>query len=1020
MPAPLTIRLLGELEVRRGGERLPLPASKKTRALLGYLAIAGATAQPRQRLCELFWDGPDDPRAGLRWSLTKLRPLVDDGSTTRLAADRQHVTFEPRGAEVDVVRLRNLGSLSSAPLDSLRAAAKLARGELLEGLDLPDCYRYHEWCVAERERARRLCGEVLSALVERVSDEPEEALAHARARVTLDPLSEPAHVSVMQLLARLGRPREALRQYESCRRVLESQLGRAPSRELEIARAALGRAREQPIRQDAAVVVRVSDGAPIPLIGRTAEVASIASALHDASEGLAGRVLLFAGESGIGKSRLLAEAARQAMALGGGALSGRAFEAEMIRPYGAWVDLLGGIPGDTIGGALRAELAALLPGLGAPSAETDRTRLFDAVRRLLLERAGHAPLVVALDDLQWADEASVALLHYLARSLAGSRVALVCAVRAAEIDANPRLGALIRALLRSGQLLRLDVGPLDADGVRELVAGIEPDADAVRILSDGGGNPLFSIELARAEGRSDPLAGLPTLDGLIAERLAKLDERAAELLSWAAAFGRAFSVDALAAVASMPIRDVLAALEQLERHGIFRVNSAAPGGSGYDFAHDLVRRAAYRAMSEPRRRRVHLHVARTLAELVDPEGALAGDIAHHAGLGGDSELAARAYAAAGERCLRLFALADASRLAASGMPHAERLLPETAVRLRLALFWVHVHSNQWLSRSQELETQIRRLARDAEERAMFAEASRSYYLVSFLYNERGDFAKAAALSLQAADVGRSADAATRQHQLANTGRCLALIERDIDRADAFLREAASLGPSTAQRTRLEMCLGEGLLRAFEGQDEKAVPRLEEAAQLAAAEGDPWVESHALTRIARAALEGGRPRETLARCERLEPLVAKLSEGSEAPFVAALRALALLALGEPGGLALAEGALQRLRDVDSKAHVAYVLSALASRSASAGRPEDARRHAEEALRLAEAVGQESEAAVARSLLAQLALQRGDPGGAEVWLEPCAPDAPCARSWSARARAALAAARANLKAEPSARG
>ena len=91
-PGGLSIRLLGELRLQRGALAVALPASKRTRALLGFLA-ATAKPQTRQTLCDLLWDGPDDPRAALRWSLTKLRPLVNDAGAERLKADREHVVF---------------------------------------------------------------------------------------------------------------------------------------------------------------------------------------------------------------------------------------------------------------------------------------------------------------------------------------------------------------------------------------------------------------------------------------------------------------------------------------------------------------------------------------------------------------------------------------------------------------------------------------------------------------------------------------------------------------------------------------------------------------------------------------------------------------------------------------------------------------------------------------------------------------------------------------------------------------
>src|SRR4051812_4883946 len=96
----LEIRLLGEPEVLRDGSAVPLPASKKSRALLAYLAASGRS-HLREKLCELLWDGPDDPRAALRWSLTKLRPILEPHLTT----DRDRVEFQSADAIVDINRL---------------------------------------------------------------------------------------------------------------------------------------------------------------------------------------------------------------------------------------------------------------------------------------------------------------------------------------------------------------------------------------------------------------------------------------------------------------------------------------------------------------------------------------------------------------------------------------------------------------------------------------------------------------------------------------------------------------------------------------------------------------------------------------------------------------------------------------------------------------------------------------------------------------------------------------------------
>lgn len=171
------IQLFGELSVVRDDAQVELPASKKTRALLAYLA---ATARPvlREKLCALLWESPEDPRAALRWSLTKLRSVLDEPSCARLVADRDHVQLVD--VTVDLARLRAAiggtpGGAAKAPTDVLRAVAPLVRGELLEGLDLPECSRFCEWCRAERDRARRLGTAVLATLVERLATSDEDA-----------------------------------------------------------------------------------------------------------------------------------------------------------------------------------------------------------------------------------------------------------------------------------------------------------------------------------------------------------------------------------------------------------------------------------------------------------------------------------------------------------------------------------------------------------------------------------------------------------------------------------------------------------------------------------------------------------------------------------------------------------------------------------------------------------------------------------------------------------------------------
>ena len=121
---PLTLRVLGSVSVERGGERLDLPPSKKTRALLGYLLIEGRE-QTREHLCSLFWDLPDDPRGALRWSLSRLRPLLDEQGGQRIVADRERVRIDPGTAVVDLRAAEALEAkgLDRASIADLREAA---------------------------------------------------------------------------------------------------------------------------------------------------------------------------------------------------------------------------------------------------------------------------------------------------------------------------------------------------------------------------------------------------------------------------------------------------------------------------------------------------------------------------------------------------------------------------------------------------------------------------------------------------------------------------------------------------------------------------------------------------------------------------------------------------------------------------------------------------------------------------------------------------------------------------------
>ena len=447
----IQIQLLGDLRVTRAGRPLALPASKRSRALLGYLVAIGV-AQSRQVLCDLLWDGPDDPRAELRWSLTKLRPVIDAPQARRIEADRERVLFVPHGAGIDTVAVQTLlaGGVEQTAVAELEQAAALLAGEFLAGLELPACYRFHQWCMAEREWYGALYRKVLAALIERLPDQPERALTHARAMVAADPLSEPTHATLVQLLSASGRIRDAEAHCRHAEALFQRELGVMPDKELRDAARQLRaaqphpqRAMAEPMRPDPLPIRRAAREAErdtaSPLVGRSNECRVIEAAVASLERTGSRNLLLFVGEPGIGKTRLLQTLSECASGVGCRVFSARCFEAEMMRPYGSWIDALRTLPPELVAEPLRRDLSPLLPVTESPAIEQGgRTRLFAAATALIKDLAATQPVLLILDDLQWLDEGSAALLHYLTRSAdPATRLLIAGAARQGEIDDNP-------------------------------------------------------------------------------------------------------------------------------------------------------------------------------------------------------------------------------------------------------------------------------------------------------------------------------------------------------------------------------------------------------------------------------------------------------------------------------------------------------------------------------------------------------------------------------------------------------
>ncbi|MCB9933534.1 MAG: alpha/beta fold hydrolase [Planctomycetes bacterium] len=217
----LRIKLLGELRVLHDGVPVDLPQSRKARALLAWLAVSGKP-HTREQLCNLLWDVADDPRGALRWCLSKLRPALDGDGHARVVADRTSVRLETTELDLDLSDLEHAWKNATAmdPLQ-LEAVLEQTQGEFLEGVELPDHHEFHAWCLAQRQRARRMRAGTLRALLDKLEHDPERALQHARILARLEPQVEDSQARVVRLLVRLGRARDAEEHYAAAQHTLK-------------------------------------------------------------------------------------------------------------------------------------------------------------------------------------------------------------------------------------------------------------------------------------------------------------------------------------------------------------------------------------------------------------------------------------------------------------------------------------------------------------------------------------------------------------------------------------------------------------------------------------------------------------------------------------------------------------------------------------------------------------------------------------------------------------------------------
>jgi DNA-binding SARP family transcriptional activator/NAD(P)-dependent dehydrogenase (short-subunit alcohol dehydrogenase family) len=663
------VELCGRLSVAIDGrpldDRLP---GRQGRMLFAYLVANRARPVTRDELMGALWpdSAPAAPGPSLSTLLARLRAVLGEGKlhgrhelSLRLPPDAW-IDLEVMEAEAADAENALTGGNLEAALGAGRDALALAQGPLLP--------EFSEGWVEER---RRELGELKLTILEVCAraglalggPELRAAERAARTLVTQSPYRESGYALLMRICAARGDVAEALRVYDKLRVLLHDELGATPSRALvalndELLRAQtpspLSRSAERPLPRPLALMAKRT------LVGRAAQLAQLRTCWEqqDSEPGFA----LVSGESGIGKTHLIASFARDARADGATVLAGRCDE-EAAGAYQPFVEALnahlGSVDVAVWDAGLPAErrgLDRLVPGLGArPDERRHRvarapedlpTQMFDAVVNLLRDIAGRQPLLVVLDDMQWADKATLLLVRHVLRSLEGVRAMLILAFRAVDAPASPRLAALLADLRRERDIERVSLKGLDENEAAALLRahGVEdPDEALPRALGRAtAGNPFLIVQALRGLHNDPEAGGSPgieldrpgMLDGVkefVLRQLSGLDGTVRKLLETASVQGIKFRLEVLERVLGVPAERLLELIEDLIDAGL--VAEAPDNIDHFAFRHPLVRDALHGQILASRRWRLERAVARALdapdrqtassSSSVDPGGRLA-------------------------------------------------------------------------------------------------------------------------------------------------------------------------------------------------------------------------------------------------------------------------------------------------------------------------------------------------------------------------------------------------------------
>jgi predicted ATPase len=691
--ARLRIYLLGSPRVEWRDQSIAI-GRRQVRALLYYL---GASLQPipRECLCGLFW--PDVPESTARNNLSRLVSMLHGSlpypemliaSDDQLGLNSQQIWSDSSTFEQLWTEWKATGHPAC-----LAEAIGLYQGSFLAGFSLPDRPEYEVWLTIERQRWERMALQVLAALVDDNASKGDygSAITCAERYLDIDDLSEEIQRRLMELHALAGDRAAAARQYERLVAVLERELGMDPLPQTQAVYRAV---------QSGHVLQAISPAAfPIkthlpalkpPLVGREDAWCALEETFANARCGR-GQIVLIAGEAGIGKSRLAQDfcehVQHQCIVLNGAAYpetqtspyqpivealrSQLSMELLNLDAYPAWL---------TEASRLLPELRALHPGLPEPPASEPgwaRARLFESLEMILAGLAeGVHPVLMCLDDLHWADAATLDWLAYMGHHLSARRLMILGLYRSEEAATVAELRS---RLAHQDTLHEIVLSGLDEAMVYRLLCHLDADFSdrkdlAGRICAVTGGNPFFLLETARALVESGQHLGnaadsedLPLADSVraaVQARIRRLSSTARQVLEAAAVLGSVFDFDAARLTSGRQESEAADALDELlSRHLLMAHNG------GYRFRHDLIREAINLDLSYNRRRLLHRRAGDTLENLRSTDAPA---LARHFEQAEQPGRAARYALQAGLAAKHVFAHAEARKWFDRTLIHLEQ------------------------------------------------------------------------------------------------------------------------------------------------------------------------------------------------------------------------------------------------------------------------------------------------------------------------------------------------------------